>query len=83
MGGLDELVLFKCEEKFSRAVVVLIARGHPDARRDFGLLEEKHAAVIELAENAAPEGNITHDEDDDEEEDGGGYSVRVCRLCQW
>ena len=22
-------------------------------------------------------------EDDDDEEDDGGYSVRVCRLCQW
>ena len=30
------------------------------------------------------EGNITDDEgDDDDEEDDGGYSVQVCRLCQW
>jgi hypothetical protein len=29
------------------------------------------------------EGNVTDDEGDDEEEDDGGYSVRVCRLCQW
>jgi len=29
------------------------------------------------------EGNVTDDEGDDDEEDDGGYSVRVCRLCQW
>lgn len=29
------------------------------------------------------EGNLTDDEGDDDEEDDGGYSVRVCRLCQW
>jgi hypothetical protein len=29
------------------------------------------------------EGNVTDDEGDDEDEDDGGYSVRVCRLCQW
>jgi hypothetical protein len=23
------------------------------------------------------------DEGDDDEEDDGGYTVRVCRLCQW
>lgn len=29
------------------------------------------------------EGNLTDDEGDDDEEDDGGYSVQVCRLCQW
>jgi hypothetical protein len=29
------------------------------------------------------EGNVTDDEGDDDEEDDGGYSVQVCRLCQW
>ena len=29
------------------------------------------------------EGNVTDDEGDDDEEDNGGYSVQVCRLCQW
>jgi hypothetical protein len=29
------------------------------------------------------EGNVMDDEGDDDEEDGGGYSVQVCRLCQW
>ncbi len=29
------------------------------------------------------DGNVTDDEGDDDEEDDGGYSVRVCRLCQW
>jgi hypothetical protein len=29
------------------------------------------------------EGNVTDDEGDDDEEDEGGYSVQVCRLCQW
>ena len=29
------------------------------------------------------EGNVTGDEGDDDEEDDGGYSVQVCRLCQW
>jgi hypothetical protein len=29
------------------------------------------------------EGNVTDDAGDDDEEDDGGYSVRVCRLCQW
>jgi hypothetical protein len=28
-------------------------------------------------------GNVTDDEGDDDEEDDGGYSVQVCRLCQW
>ena len=34
-------------------------------------------------EEEEDEGNVTDDEGDDEEEDDGGYSVRVCRLCQW
>ena len=25
----------------------------------------------------------TDDEGDDDEEDDGGYSVQVCRFCQW
>ena len=29
------------------------------------------------------EGNVRDDEGDDEEEDEGGYSVQVCRWCQW
>jgi hypothetical protein len=29
------------------------------------------------------EGNVTDDEGDDDEEDDGGYSVQVCRFCQW
>jgi len=29
------------------------------------------------------EGNVTDDEGDDDEEYDGGYSVQVCRLCQW
>jgi len=49
------------------------------ARSDVLLREEPD----EEEDDEEDEGNITHDEDDDEEEDGGGYSVRVCRLCQW
>jgi hypothetical protein len=29
------------------------------------------------------EGSVTDDEGDDDEEDDRGYSVRVCRSCQW
>ena len=37
----------------------------------------------EEEEDEEDEGNVTDDEGDDDEEDDGGYSVRVCRLCQW
>ena len=46
------------------------------ARSDVLLREEPD-------EEEDDEGNVTDDEGDDDEEDDGGYSVRVCRLCQW
>jgi hypothetical protein len=53
------------------------------ARTDILLREVPDEEEEEEEDDEEDEGNITHDEDDDEEEDGGGYSVRVCRLCQW
>jgi hypothetical protein len=50
-------------------------------RSDILLREEPY----EEEDDEEDEGDGTHDEGDDDydEEDGGGYSVRVCRLCQW
>jgi hypothetical protein len=50
-----------------------------DTRSDVLLREEPD----EEEDNEEDEGNVTDDEGDDDEEDDGGYSVRVCRLCQW
>jgi hypothetical protein len=49
------------------------------ARSDLLLREEPD----EEEDDEEDEGNVTDDEGDDDEEDDGGYSVRVCRLCQW
>ena len=49
------------------------------ARSDVLLREEPD----EEEDDEEDEGNVTDDEGDDDEEDDGGYSVRVCRLCQW
>jgi len=49
------------------------------ARSDVLLREEPD----EEEDDEEDEGNVTEDEGDDDEEDDGGYSVRVCRLCQW
>ena len=49
------------------------------ARGDVLLREEPD----EEEDDEEDEGNVTDDEGDDDEEDDGGYSVRVCRLCQW
>jgi hypothetical protein len=49
------------------------------ARADILLREEPY----EEEDDEEDEGNITPDGGDDDEEDEGGYSVRVCRLCQW
>ena len=49
------------------------------ARADVLVREEPD----EEEDDEEDEGNVTDDEGDDDEEDDGGYSVRVCRLCQW
>ena len=49
------------------------------ARSDVLLREEPD----EEEDDEEDEGNVTDDEGDDDEEDDGGYSVWVCRLCQW
>ena len=49
------------------------------ARSDVLLREEPD----EEEDDEEDEGNVTDDEGDDDEEDDGGYSVQVCRLCQW
>ena len=49
------------------------------ARAELLLREEPD----EEEDEEGDEGNVTDDEGDDDEEDDGGYSVRVCRLCQW
>ena len=49
------------------------------ARSDVLLREEPN----EEEDDEDDEGTVTDDEDADDEEDDGGYSVRVCRLCQW
>jgi len=49
------------------------------ARSDVLLREEPD----EEEDDEEEEGNFTDDVGDDDEEDDGGYSVRVCRLCQW
>ena len=49
------------------------------ARGDVLLREEPD----EEEDDEEDEGNVTDDEGDDDEEDDGGYSVQVCRLCQW
>jgi hypothetical protein len=49
------------------------------ARSDVLLREEPD----EEEDDEEDERNVGHDEGDDDEEHDGGYSVRVCRLCQW
>ena len=49
------------------------------ARSDVLIREEPD----EEEDDEEDEGNVTDDERDDDGEDDGGYSVRVCRLCQW
>jgi len=51
------------------------------ARSDVLLREEPD----EEEDDEEDEGNVTDDEgdDDDDEEYDGGYSVQVCRLCEW
>jgi hypothetical protein len=49
------------------------------AAADVALREEPD----EEEDDEEDEGNVTDDEGDDDEEDDGGYSVQVCRLCQW
>ena len=49
------------------------------ARSDVLLREEPD----EEEDDKEDGGNVPDDEGEDDEEDDGGYSVRVCRLCQW
>ncbi len=49
------------------------------ARSDVLLRQEPD----EEEDDEEDEGNVTDDEGDDDEEDDGGYSVQVCRFCQW
>jgi hypothetical protein len=48
----------------------------------FGKSQTRKRTMRKMKETE-DEGNVTDDEGDDDEEDDGGYSVQVCRLCQW
>ena len=56
-------------------------------REPFGSLGAKRCPpsprAHEEEDDEEDEGNVTDDEGDDDEEDDGGYSVQVCRFCQW
>ncbi len=59
----------------------LVANASDHSARAHVLLREE---PDEEEDDEEDEGNVTDDEgDDDDEEDDGGYSVQVCRLCQW
>ena len=68
-----------------------MSRIHPESP---GSDPSDHSVAAEVRVREAPEeeeddedeedeGSVTDHEGDDDEEDDGGYSVQVCRLCQW
>ena len=62
----------------------LDANASDHSARAHVLLREEPDEEEDDEEDEEDEGNVRDDEgDDDDEQDDGGYSVQVCRLCQW